>query len=28
VSRLVYGNPYVPYGSDVMYIIKAPGISM
>ena len=28
VSRLVYGNPYVAYGSDVMYIIKAPGIDM
>lgn len=28
LQRLVYGNPYVPYGSDVMYIIKAPGISM
>jgi len=28
VQRLVYGSPYVPYGSDVMYIIKAPGISM
>jgi prepilin-type N-terminal cleavage/methylation domain-containing protein len=28
VMRLVYGSPYVPYGSDVMYIIKAPGISM
>lgn len=28
VQRLVYGNPYVPYGSDVMYIIKAPGVSM
>ncbi len=28
MSRLVYGNPYVAYGSDVMYIIKAPGISM
>lgn len=28
VQRLVYGNPYVPYGSDVMYIIKAPGIDM
>lgn len=28
ISRLVYGNPYVAYGSDVMYIIKAPGIPM
>ncbi len=28
IARLVYGNPYVAYGSDVMYIIKAPGISM
>jgi prepilin-type N-terminal cleavage/methylation domain-containing protein len=28
VSRLVYGNPYVPYGGDVMYIIKAPGVPM
>jgi len=28
VQRLVYGSPYVPYGSDVMYIIKAPGVSM
>jgi prepilin-type N-terminal cleavage/methylation domain-containing protein len=28
ISRLVYGNPYVSYGADVMYIIKAPGISM
>jgi prepilin-type N-terminal cleavage/methylation domain-containing protein len=28
LSRLVYGNPYVAYGSDVMYIIKAPGIDM
>jgi len=28
VQRLVYGNPYLPYGSDVMYIIKAPGLSM
>ncbi len=28
VQRLVYGSPYVPYGSDVMYIIKAPGIDM
>jgi type IV pilus assembly protein PilA len=28
VQRLVYGSPYVGYGSDVMYIIKAPGISM
>jgi hypothetical protein len=28
VQRLVYGSPYVPYGSDVMYIIKAPGIQM
>lgn len=27
-QRLVYGNPFVPYGSDVMYIIKAPGIAM
>lgn len=27
-QRLVYGNPYVPYGSDVMYIIRGPGISM
>jgi prepilin-type N-terminal cleavage/methylation domain-containing protein len=28
VQRLVYGSPYVPYGGDVMYIIKAPGIEM
>jgi prepilin-type N-terminal cleavage/methylation domain-containing protein len=27
-QRLVYGNPYIPLGSDVMYIIKAPGVSM
>ena len=28
VQRLVYGSPFVAYGSDVMYIIKAPGITM
>ena len=28
VQRLVYGSPYVGMGSDVMYIIKAPGIAM
>lgn len=27
-QRLVYGNPYIPLGGDVMYIIKAPGVSM
>ncbi len=27
-QRLVYGNPYIPLGGDVMYIIKAPGLSM
>jgi prepilin-type N-terminal cleavage/methylation domain-containing protein len=27
-QRLVYGNPYIPLGDDVMYIIKAPGVSM
>lgn len=27
-QRLVYGNPFVAYGGDVMYIIKAPGITM
>jgi prepilin-type N-terminal cleavage/methylation domain-containing protein len=27
-QRLVYGNPYIPLGDDVMYIIKLPGVSM
>lgn len=27
-QRLVYGNPYIPLGADVMYIIKAPGMTM
>lgn len=27
-QRLVYGNPYIPLGDDVMYIIKASGMSM
>lgn len=28
IQRLVYGSPYAPYGSDVMYMIMAPGIPM
>ena len=27
-QRLVYGNPYIPLGADVMYIIRAPGVPM
>jgi prepilin-type N-terminal cleavage/methylation domain-containing protein len=27
-QRLVYGNPYIPLGDDVMYIIKLPGVTM
>jgi len=27
-QRLVYGNPFIPAGDDVMYVIKLPGIDM
>lgn len=27
-ARLVFGSPFAPYGDDIIYIIKSPGISM